>query len=157
MHKLKLQWLIFNGHQWLTGEGTFGYSERPCFYSSGHLSFMLQLANTPQITTYCSFLRNLAARWKHYQHRWLLEWFQNASIHIMTVRVGGKKHCSIAIQIKNGLLFSLSDEQSIPLYKALSYGAASVEADIYLVDDQLLVSGSSLSLLRLRMRCNTTI
>jgi len=30
-------------------------------------------------------------------------------------------------------------EQSIPLFKALSYGAASVEADIYLVDDKLLV------------------
>lgn len=28
----------------------------------------------------------------------------------------------------------------MPLYKALSYGAASVEADIFLVNDELLVS-----------------
>lgn len=31
------------------------------------------------------------------------------------------------------------DEQNVPLYKALSYGASSVEADIYLVDGELLV------------------
>jgi hypothetical protein len=37
-----------------------------------------------------------------------------------------------------------ADEQSIPLFKALSYGAASIEADIYLVHDELLVSASHL-------------
>jgi hypothetical protein len=44
------------------------------------------------------------------------------------------------ITIALPLKLSGPDEQSAPLFKALSYGAASVEADIYLVGDELLVS-----------------
>jgi hypothetical protein len=36
-----------------------------------------------------------------------------------------------------------SDVQSVPLLKALSYGAASIEADIWLVDDELYVRSFS--------------
>ncbi|KAF7966645.1 hypothetical protein HWV62_27427 [Athelia sp. TMB] len=41
-------------------------------------------------------------------------------------------------------------EQNVPLYKALSYGASSVEADIYLVDDELLVGHTPFDLSKTR-------